>query len=121
MSQKQAKGRKKGGDDNIKDVGNEWEGFKEIWMECGNYEFRCRVCMVKEMMKLRREIEDLKTKMACMKSIDEDICFIKIGAHANRYNWLLGSIYMNCEGIREENVLKMRCVKEVISKAKEDG
>ena len=33
-----------------------------------------------------------------------------------------GSIYMNCEGIRgEENVLKMRCVKEVISKAKEDG
>ena len=28
---------------------------------------------------------------------------------------------MNCEGIREENVLKMRCVKEVISKAKEDG
>ena len=41
---------------------------------------------------------------------------------ANRYNCLLGSIYMNCEGIRgEENVLKMRCVKEVISKAKEDG
>ena len=29
---------------------------------------------------------------------------------------------MNCEGIRgEENVLKMRRVKEVISKAKEDG
>ena len=29
---------------------------------------------------------------------------------------------MNCEGIRgEENVLKIRCVKEVISKAKEDG
>ena len=29
---------------------------------------------------------------------------------------------MNCEGIRgEEIVLKMRCVKEVISKAKEDG
>ena len=29
---------------------------------------------------------------------------------------------MNFEGIRgEENVLKMRCVKEVISKAKEDG
>ena len=29
---------------------------------------------------------------------------------------------MNCEGIRgKENVLKMRCVKEVISKTKEDG
>ena len=29
---------------------------------------------------------------------------------------------MNCEGIRgEEKVLKMRCVKEVISKAKKMG
>ena len=36
MSQKQAKGRKKGGDNNIKDIENEWEGFKEMWMECGN-------------------------------------------------------------------------------------
>ena len=62
--------------------------------------------------------------MECQRIIceSEDICFIKIGAHANRHNWLLGSIYMNCEGIREEdNVLKMRCVKEVISKAKGDG
>ena len=51
----------------------------------------------------------------------EDVCFIKIGAHANQYYWLLVSIYMNCEGIRgEENVFKIRCVKEVISKAKED-
>ena len=88
MSQKQAKGRKKGGDDNIKDIGNEWEGFKEMWVECGNDEcdvwmqikapdgwsgekdeFRCGVCMVKEMMKLKREIKELKTKIACMKSI----------------------------------------------------
>ena len=38
MSQKQAKGRKKGGDDNIKDIGNEWEGYKGMWMECGNDE-----------------------------------------------------------------------------------
>ena len=36
MSQKQAKGRKTGGDDNIKDSGNEWEGYKG--MECGNDE-----------------------------------------------------------------------------------
>ena len=28
--------------------------------------------MVKEMMKLKRDIEDLKTKMACRKSIDEE-------------------------------------------------
>ena len=53
-----------------------------MWMECGsdecdvwmpinapdgwsgeNDEFRCGVCMVKEMMKLKREIEDLKKKM----------------------------------------------------------
>ena len=27
------KGRKKGGYDNIKVVGNEWEGFKKMWME----------------------------------------------------------------------------------------
>ena len=63
----------------------------------------------------------IKSDMECQRIIgdSEDICF---GAHANRYNWLLGSIYMNCEGIRgEENVLKMRCVKEVISKEKEDG
>ena len=36
MSQKQAKGRKKGGDDNKKVSGNEWEGYKGMWMECGN-------------------------------------------------------------------------------------
>ena len=64
----------------------------------------------------------IKSDMECQRIIcdSEYICFIKIGVH--RYNWLLGSIYMNCEGIRGEvNVLKMRCVKEVISKAKEDG
>ena len=79
MSQKQAMGRKKGGGDNIKAVGNAWEGFKKMWIECGsdeydvwmpikapdgwmgeNDEFRCEVCMVKEMMKLKREIEDLE-------------------------------------------------------------
>ena len=66
----------------------------------------------------------IKIDMECQRIIcdSEYICFIKIGARANRYNWLLGSIHMNCEGIREEgNVLKMRCVKEVISTAKNDG
>ena len=43
MSQKQAKGRKKGGDNHIKDIVNELEGFKEMWMECGNDE--CDVLM----------------------------------------------------------------------------
>ena len=43
MSHKQAKGRKKGGDDYIKVVGNTWEGFKKMWMECGSDE--CDVWM----------------------------------------------------------------------------
>ena len=82
MSQKQAKGRKKGGDNNIKDIGNEWEGkgsrkcgwsveMMNVMYGCKlkhqmgeKDEFRCGVCMVKEMMKLKREIDDLKTKMA---------------------------------------------------------
>ena len=49
----------------------------------------------------------IKSDMECQRIIcdSEDICFIKIGAHANRYNWLLGSIYMNCEGIRGEEIV----------------
>ena len=43
MSQKQAKEREKGGNNNIKVVGNVWEGFKKMWMECGNDE--CDVWM----------------------------------------------------------------------------
>ena len=62
-----------------------------MWMECGNDEcdvwmpnkaqdgwsgekdeFMCGPIMVNETMKLKREIEDLKTKMVCMKSIDEE-------------------------------------------------
>ena len=61
----------------------------------------------------------IKSDIVCQKIIcdSEYICFIKIGAHANRYNWFLRCIHMNCEDIRgEENLLKMRCVKEVISK-----
>ena len=41
---------------------------------------------------------------------------------AGRYEWLLGSIYMNCEGIRgDENVFKMLCVKDVVRNAKDEG
>ena len=39
-----------------------------------------------------------------------------------RYEWLLGIVYMNCEGIiREENVLKMHHVKDVVSNTKAEG
>ena len=51
-----------------------------------------------------------------------DICFVKIGKHDKRYQWLLVSVYMNCEGRRgEENVLKMQSVKYVVSNAKAEG
>ena len=51
----------------------------------------------------------------------EDNCFVKIGTHNKRYEWLLGSIYMNYEGIRgEENVLQMQRVKDVVRKANEE-
>ena len=37
----------------------------------------------------------------------DDVCFLKVGTHAGRYEGILGSIYMNCEGIRgDENVFK---------------
>ena len=40
----------------------------------------------------------------------EDISFIKIGRMDGKFEWLLGSIYMNCEGIRrEENEKKDAC------------
>ena len=48
--------------------------------------------------------------------------FLKVGTHAGRYEWLIGSIYMNCEGVRrDENVLKMLRVKDVVRKAKDQG
>ena len=66
----------------------------------------------------------IKSDMDCQRinCDSETICFIKIGAHAKVYECLLGSIYLKCEDIRtEENVLKIWCVKDVVSKAKEDG
>ena len=37
----------------------------------------------------------------------EYISFIKIGRVDRKFEWLLSSIYLNCEGIRrEDNVLK---------------
>ena len=47
----------------------------------------------------------------------EDVCFLKVGTHVGRYEWLLGSIYMNCECVRgDEHVFKMLCVKDVVRK-----
>ena len=52
----------------------------------------------------------------------EDVCFLKVETHARRYEWLIDSIYMNCEGVRgDENVFKMLCMKDVVKKAKIEG
>ena len=53
----------------------------------------------------------IKRDLECKKiSCDsEDICFVNIGKHEERYEWLLGSVYMKCECIGgEENVLQMQ-------------
>ena len=47
---------------------------------------------------------------------------MKVGTHAGRYEWLLGSIHINCEGVRgDENVFKMLRVKYVVGKTKDVG
>ena len=52
----------------------------------------------------------------------EDVCFLNVGIHVVRYEWLLGSIYMNCEGVRgDEHVVKMLHVKDVARHAKNEG
>ena len=40
----------------------------------------------------------------------------------NKFEWLVGSLYMNCEGVRkEENILKLKYIKEVVWRALENG
>ena len=52
----------------------------------------------------------------------EDIYFIKIWRVDEKFEWLLGSIYLNCEGVgREENVNKAFMIKAVVNKAKHEG
>ena len=52
----------------------------------------------------------------------EDISFIKIGRMDRKFEWLLGSIYINCNGIRrEENEKYMHMINSVVNKAKFEG
>ena len=32
----------------------------------------------------------------------EDVCLVKIGRSDHNFEWLVGSVYMNCEGVRKE-------------------
>ena len=66
----------------------------------------------------------IKRSLECERVIceSEDVCYFKVGTQAMRYEWLLGSIYMNCEGVRgDENVVKMQRVKDVVRNAKDEG
>ncbi len=48
----------------------------------------------------------------------EDVCFIKAGLRNGVYEWLIGSIYLNCEGVRyQENVGKVACVIKTVRDA----
>ena len=62
----------------------------------------------------------IKRSLECKRVIceSEDVCFLKAGTHAGRYEWLLCSIYMNSEGVRDENVLNRLHVKDVVRKSK---
>ena len=50
----------------------------------------------------------IKRSLECERVIceSENVCFLKIGTQAGRYEWLIGSICMNCEGVRGDG---MKC------------
>ena len=52
----------------------------------------------------------------------EDVCLVKIGRSDHKFEWLIGSVYMNCEGVRkEENILKLEYIKAVVWRALDNG
>ena len=64
---------------------------------------------------IKRELSFKEIQCTC-----EDICFIKVGEGATE--WLIGCVYMNCEGVRkEENAERVSKVKECIAKECMDG
>ena len=45
----------------------------------------------------------------------EDVCLVKIGRSDHKFEWLVGSVYMNCEGERKEHdILKLENINGVI-------
>ena len=66
----------------------------------------------------------IKKGIRCEEMIDkmEDVCLVKIGRSDHKFEWLVGSVYMNCEGVRkEENILKLEYIKAVVWRALDDG
>ena len=45
----------------------------------------------------------------------EYVCLVKMGRNKHKFEWLVGSVYMNCEGVlKEENILKLEYIKVVV-------
>ena len=62
----------------------------------------------------------IKKGIRCEEMIDrmEYVCLVKIGRSDHKFEWLVGCVYMNCEGVRkEENILKLEYIKEVVWRA----
>ena len=52
----------------------------------------------------------------------EDVCFVKIGKKSGKMEWLLGSVYMSCEGTdMAGNKNKLNFITEVVQNARAEG
>ena len=52
----------------------------------------------------------------------KDVIFIKIAANGGKMNWILGNIYLHCEGVNfEANKEKMECVRRVSERGEREG
>ena len=61
----------------------------------------------------------IKKGIRCEEMIDkmEDRCLVQIGRSDHRFEWLVGSVYMNCEEI----ILKFEYIKGVVWRALDNG
>ena len=42
----------------------------------------------------------------------EDVCLVKIGRSDHKFEWLVGSVYMNCEGVRKGHSYLRTCKRD---------
>ena len=73
---------------------------------------------VKQVSPLLPEIDENKELTVKMGTKDDITEMVKY----HKFEWLVGSVYMNCEGVRkEENILKFEYIKVVVWRALDDG
>ena len=66
----------------------------------------------------------IKKEIRCEEMIDkmDDVCLVKIGRSDHKFEWLVGSVYMNCVVVRkQENIFKLEYIKGVVWRALDDG